>query len=158
MMQKFWLVWFPGRDGIKMEGYNNKDAIQASSSWQNYHSHQLVVMPNEIVGLYCRDYPPNDPPQFCLVCAQYKDLPSESSLLGASIFLVKGCSYLSAWKILALGASTTMVKVFLTKRSFLLLLILLLVFQGDVGLPGKMGSRGDTGNDVSVQKNCFFHI
>ena len=29
MMQKFWSVWFPGRDGIKMEGDNNKDAIEA---------------------------------------------------------------------------------------------------------------------------------
>ena len=24
---EIWSVWFPGRDGIKMEGDNNKDAI-----------------------------------------------------------------------------------------------------------------------------------
>ena len=36
-----------------------------------------------------------------------------------------------------------------------MLLILLVVFKGDGGLPGKMGSRGDTGNDVSVQKTVL---
>ena len=37
---------------------------------QNYHNNQLVVTPNEMVGLYCRDSPLNATTRryFCLVC------------------------------------------------------------------------------------------
>ena len=54
---------------------------------QNYHNNQLLIKPNETVGLYfCRDYLQNEPPPFCLLCSWYKDLSSEGSLHGARIF------------------------------------------------------------------------
>ena len=40
-----------------------------------------------MVGLYCRDYPGTEQPTTCLVCPQYQDLPSKSSLHGVRIFL-----------------------------------------------------------------------
>ena len=49
---------------LKMAGDKNKHTIWAlllsllalTTSFQyNYHNNQLVVTPNEVVGLYCRD-------------------------------------------------------------------------------------------------------
>ena len=96
-----------------MEGDKNKHAIWAlllsllafTTCQQNYHNNQLVAMPNEMVGLSCRDQPLNDPPLFLSFFTQYQDLPSEGSLHGARIFLVLGSSYLSVRKILVLGRS-----------------------------------------------------
>ena len=36
----------------------------SNSLQQNYDNYQLVVTQNEIVSLYCLDYPLNDPPSF----------------------------------------------------------------------------------------------
>ena len=58
-----------------MTGDKNKNAIWAlllsllaiiTTFQQNYHNDQLscMVTPNEMVGLYCRDQPLNDPPPF----------------------------------------------------------------------------------------------
>ena len=61
---------------LKMAGDKNKHTIWAlllsllalTTSFQyNYHNNQLVVTPNEVVGLYCRDQPLNDPPLFLSV-------------------------------------------------------------------------------------------
>ena len=49
---------------LKMAGNKNKHTIWAlllsllaltTSFQQNYHNNQLVITPNEMVGLYCRD-------------------------------------------------------------------------------------------------------
>ena len=102
---------------LKMTGDKNKHTIWAlllsllaltTSFQQTYHNNQLVVTPNEMVGLYCRD-PLNDPPLFlCGLSLVHEDLPSEGSLHSARIFLVLVSSYLSARKIPALGTSTTL--------------------------------------------------
>ena len=57
-------------------------------SQQNYHYSQLVVAPNEMVGLYCYDYPMNDPPPHLsgLFDRQYQDLPSQA------VYVVLGTS------------------------------------------------------------------
>ena len=61
---------------LKMARDKNKHTIWAlllsllvlTTSFQhNYHNNQLVVTPNEVVGLYCRDQPLNDPPLFLSV-------------------------------------------------------------------------------------------
>ena len=59
---------------LKMAGDRNKHSIWAlllsllalTTSFQQNHDHnnQPVVTPNEMVGLYCRDYPLNDLPPF----------------------------------------------------------------------------------------------
>ena len=55
---------------LKMASDKNKHKIWAlllsllalTTSFQhNYHNNQLVLTPNEMVGLYCRDYPLNNP-------------------------------------------------------------------------------------------------
>ena len=99
---------------LKMAGDKNKHTIWAlllsllalTTSFQyNYHNNQLVVTPNEVVGLYCRDQPLNDPPLFLSVFfPQYQDLPSEGSLHGARISQEDP----STRKIPALGTSTTL--------------------------------------------------
>ena len=58
----------------------NKNAICALlftglDNQQSYHSHQPVVTPNEMIGLYCHDYP-------ATVCPWYEGLPSKGSLCG----------------------------------------------------------------------------
>ena len=62
---------------LKMAGDRNKHSIWAlllsllalTTSFQQNHDHnnQPVVTPNEIVGLYYRDWPLNDPPLFLAV-------------------------------------------------------------------------------------------
>ena len=107
---------------LKMASDKNKHKIWAlllylmalTSFQQNYHNNRLLVTPNEMVGLYCRDQPLNNPPLFSLFFTWYQDLPSKGSLHGARIFLVLG-SVLpvsqedpSTGKIPALGKSTTL--------------------------------------------------
>ena len=62
-MQKFRSVWLPSRKELKMAGEYDKKAIWALLlsilAWittfkQNYQNYQLVVTPNEMVGLYWR--------------------------------------------------------------------------------------------------------
>ena len=62
-MQKFRSVWLPSRKELKMAGEYDKKAIWARLlsilAWittfkQNYQNYQLVVTPNEMVGLYWR--------------------------------------------------------------------------------------------------------
>ena len=74
-----------------MVGDNNKHVIWAllpsllaliTTFQQNYHNNQLVVVPNEMVGRYCHDYPLNDPPPF---------LPGLSLVLGSSRRQFKFC-------------------------------------------------------------------
>ena len=61
---------------LKMAGDKNKQSIWArllsllaltTSFQQNYHNNQFVVTPNEMVSLYYRDWPLNDPPLFLAV-------------------------------------------------------------------------------------------
>ena len=57
---------------LKMASDKNKHKIWAlllylmalTSFQQNYHNNRLLVTPNEMVGLYCRDQPLNNPPLF----------------------------------------------------------------------------------------------
>ena len=66
---------------LKMAG-EKKNAIWAlllSTFQQNYHNNQLLIKPNEMVDLFCRDYLRKEPPPFCLLCFWYKDLSSEGS-------------------------------------------------------------------------------
>ena len=62
---------------------------------QNYHNNHLVLTLNEMVGLYCRDWPLKDPPPFLSGLS--------GSLHGARIFLSLSLEDPSTAKILALG-------------------------------------------------------
>ena len=70
-------VWFKvekGREGIKNGGRQKQKCNLAPSGFftaltttfqQNYHNNQLMVTPNEMVGLHCHDKPLNAlPPIF----------------------------------------------------------------------------------------------
>ena len=90
-----------------MAGDKNKHTIWAlllsllalTTSFQyNYHNNQLVVTPNEVVGVYCRDQPLNDPPLFLSV---FFFFPSTRIFLAKAVYMVLG----SARKILVLGRS-----------------------------------------------------
>ena len=64
--------------------------------------------PNETVGLYCIDYPQNGQPPFLFsLFLVLGSSQRKQSLHGARKIVLLGSSYLSARKILALGASTT---------------------------------------------------
>ena len=104
---------------LKMAGDKNKHTIWAlllsllalTTSFQhNYHNNQLVLTPNEMVSLYCRDQPLNNPLLFLSGLSQVlgssqrrqftwcQDLPT----------CQLGRSQLSTKKIPALGTSTTL--------------------------------------------------
>ena len=88
-----------------MAGDRNKHSIWAlllsllalTTSFQQNHDHnnQPVVTPNEMVGLYYRDWPLNDPPLFLAVF-----FPSTRIFLAKAVCMVLGSSYLSTRKIL----------------------------------------------------------
>ena len=80
-----------------MAGDKNKHTIWAlllsllastTTFQQNYHNNQLVATPNEMVGLYCRDQPLNDPPLFLYVFS----LVLAKIFLAKAIYLVLGSS------------------------------------------------------------------
>ena len=60
-MQQFLSVWCPSREGVKDGRRQKKNAIWALllsllalilTFQQNYHNNQLLVKPNEMVGLF----------------------------------------------------------------------------------------------------------
>ena len=57
--------------------------IHVTSFQQNYHNNQLVLMPNEMIGLYSRYY---DPPPF--LSGLSSDLSTEDSLHRSMVFVV----------------------------------------------------------------------
>ena len=64
--KKFRSLWCQNRNIIEDGGDKNKNAVWAflvsllaSITTFQYHNKQLVVTPNEMVGLYCRAYPLN---------------------------------------------------------------------------------------------------
>ena len=67
---------------------------------QNYLNNRLVLTLNEMVGLYCRDWPLKDPPPFLSALS--------GSLHCARIFLPLSLEDSSTKKILALGKNTTL--------------------------------------------------
>ena len=65
--------------------------IHVTSFQHNYHNNQLVLMPNETIGLHSRYY---DPPPF--LSGLSSDLPTEDSLHRSRVFvIVVGSSYTS---------------------------------------------------------------
>jgi len=77
-----------------MAGNKNKNAIWALllSLLATFQQNQLVVTTNEIVGLYCRDEPLNDPPPLLSGLIA----PSTRIFLVKAVYVVLGSSYLSA--------------------------------------------------------------
>ena len=47
----------------------------------NFHNNQLVITPNEMVVFFAVISPQTASRHFCVVCAQYQDLPCEGSSL-----------------------------------------------------------------------------
>ena len=55
---------------------------------QNYHDNQLVVTPNEMAGLYCRDQPLNNAPPFSS-CLSPRLVPSTRIFLPSYLHVLK---------------------------------------------------------------------
>ena len=119
-MQKFRSVLCPNIGGsrmiveLKMGGDKKKHTIWAlllsllaltTNFQQNYHNNQLVVTPNEMVGLFCRDrWLATERPADIFIWFVH----STRIFLAKAVYMVLGCySYLSARKILALGTNAT---------------------------------------------------
>ena len=97
-MEKFRSMWLPIREGIK-DGWATISTMQFFRRTITIIS-SCVVMPNEMVSLYCRDYPlTNQPPVWFI--------PSTRIFHSKAVYMVPGSSYHSARKIQALGTSTT---------------------------------------------------
>ena len=100
--------------GIENGGRQKKHTIWAlllsllaltTNFQQNYHNNQLVVTPNEMVGLYCRNrWLATERPAAIFMWFVH----STRIFLAKAVYMVLGSySYLSAKKILALGTNTT---------------------------------------------------